>query len=891
MPDSIDEGRWRTRLVSRLTRAFVLPTAAVVAVAALIALLEIRSTVRSAAYDRLVAATAVRQAQFERWADEEANDLDFVIGIPAVRAGITAVAAGDQAAAGPLGRQLQYAVESQRDFTRLAVVDVSDARILAASEASAVGRRHHGADDLLRARAGPLVRTLDSARTGEESRLSVAIPVTQADGRVIAIIVGDANLGHVDELIDEKSGLGGTGEAFLVNRFHEIVRATGDERLPVVRHVRTPAIDRALAGESGAGVYTSYTGREVVGVYRWLPDQQLALFAEMSTVEAFARSRRLAWEMAVFCLLGLGTLIFGLTFVARHIATPILEIADAARRVEQGDLTASAPVRTHDEIGQLATAFNAMTARLRGAQHETEAQFLAREDAAHETEASRRLLRDVIDHLPALIAAKGLDGRYIITNAAFGAMYGLPAESLLGHGPDFMMSPAHTAEIVAADAQVMATGETLVGERVHGGPTGDRTYLTARFPLFDAQGRMFGIGVVATDITERKRLEAQILHQQKLEAVGRLAGGVAHDMNNLLTAVRCNAELILDGLPPEHPDRQPLEEIERSVRNGSALTRQLLTFSRANVVRPSALDINRILGGMAAMLRRYVGTGIDMRFELADDLWLVRADEGQMEQVLLNLLSNAHDAMPGGGTATVVTSNVVVAAIGHAAVVGLTPGDYVKLAVRDTGIGIEAEMIPLLFEPFFTTKEAGRGTGLGLSTAYAIVQQAQGAIVVDSVVGAGTTFTVYLPRHADGVATTPIVIPPPTPSSGGEQLLVVDDDPAVRTALRRMLALEGYRILEAQSGRDALALLDAHGSGVALLLTDVFMPAMGGHELAEQVRARWPSIPVVFMSGYTANEIVRRGLMHANTSFLQKPFNRPHLVQLIAETLGGARVV
>jgi PAS domain S-box-containing protein len=880
---------WRTRLASRLAVAFFLPAAAVVVFAATVGFIEMRSALRESAFDRLRAATDVREGQFDRWVREQTNDLRFLATMPQLQEGITAAArAGTGAAA--LDAMLRRSVSTQQDFTRIVLLSAVGGRVFAASDSTLLGQYRVSERHFLEGRTRVVVQNVYPAPATGMPTLTIAMPVLAADGTTIAVLAGDANLARVEEVVADRSGLGETGDAYLVDRFHEFVRGNDYDRQRFPRGIHTPAIDRAVSGISGAGVYRNYAGREVVGVYRWMPARQLALFAEMSTDEAFAPARRLVWEMMLIGALAVLTLALGLMFVARHIARPVLEIADAAERVAGGNLTTTAPVRTADEIGQLAAAFNVMTRRLAAAHGALEAQLHATESAAEATEASRRLLRALIDHLPALVAVKDLDGRYLITNASFGDFHRVPAVTLLGRSPAEVLPQANAIAIAECDAQVLATGATLTAEETHVVGSQERAFLTARFPLRDADGRIFAIGVVATDITERKRLESQVLHQQKLEAVGRLAGGVAHDMNNLLTAVRCNAELLLDGMAPDHPDRQPLEEIDRSVRNGSALTRQLLTFSRAHVVRPSALDVNRILGGMTAMLRRYVGTGIEMRFDLADDLWLVRADEGQMEQVLLNLLSNAHDAMPVGGTATVATENVVVGGPTGVVVPNLAAGEYVRLGVHDTGTGIDPELLPLLFEPFFTTKEPGRGTGLGLSTAYAIVQQALGAITIDSVLGRGTTFNVYLPRHPDEPFVAPEPLPPRVAPGSGEMLLVIDDEAPVRTALRRMLALQGYRIVEAQSGRDALALFQEHGDAIALVLTDVFMPEMNGPEIAARLHEQRPSLPVIFMSGYTASEIVRRGLMREETRFLQKPFNRPQLVDLVAEMLRKTQI-
>ncbi|MDB4900651.1 MAG: Blue-light-activated protein, partial [Gemmatimonadetes bacterium] len=734
-------------------------------------------------------------------------------------------------------------------------------------------------------RKGLFVQGMSQTGGAGAPALTIALPVFDLHGRLAAVLAGDVDLDRLDSLISNRTGLGVTGEVYLVDRSHQRVRGAAYDRRHFPNGVHTPTVDHALAGNSGSGIYTNAAGQQVIGVYRWLPTEQAALFSEMSTDEAFAPAERLAWIVLATRLLAALALAISLTLVARQVAGPIEEIARTAQLIAGGELTATAPVRTHDEIGRLATAFNVMTARLHTVYGELQAQLHATERAAQATEASRRLLRTVIDHLPAVVTVKDLGGRYVVVNQVFSQVNGIDAENALGRTAKELMRGPTANTITRGDQLVLSSDAGTTSEELHTISNEERTYLTSRFPLHDGDGRLFALGAVATDITERKRLEAQILHQQKLEAVGRLAGGVAHDINNMLTAVRCNTELLMDSLSGDEEQRQQLEEIERSVRHGAALTRQLLTFSRAHVVRASALDLNRMLHSLSAMLRHFVGPQVEMRFALARDLHLVHADEGQLEQVLLNLLSNAHDAMPSGGAIVVTTENMRVGP-GGILLPNIPAGEYMRLSVSDTGTGIEAVALPLLFEPFFTTKEAGRGTGLGLSTAYAIVQQARGAITVDTVLGSGTTFAVYMPRHhQQAPEVLPVARGVPATEAKGETLLVVDDEPSVRSSLRRMLMRQGYRVLEAETGRDALVQYDNNAPAIRLVLTDIFMPEMGGNELAAELRLRAPDLPIVFMSGYTADEVVRRGLMEPSTHFLQKPFERQTLLTVLEERL------
>ena len=864
------------RLTTRLAVTFFVPAVLVVSLAAATALLQARAALRESAYEQLRAATAVRQAQLDRWIESQAHDLNFLSTLPGVRIGTEALARGEQnASVDTLAAVLQRAVGSNQYFTRLVILSAIGGRVVASTDPTRLGEYRVTEQHFLLGRSRPVVQNVYPSPSNGQPTLTLAVPVRDGRGRTLAVLAGDANLTQVEDVVSERAGLGRTGEAYLVDRYHEFVRGAGYGTAQYRRGVHTPIIDAAVAGTSGAGQYRNYAGVDVIGVYRWIPDRQLALFAEMHTEEAFAPARRLAWAILATGLLASIALALGAILLARQIASPVRDIAAAAQAVAAGDLSATAPVRTADEVGELAIAFNAMTTRLRALYGELQTQLRATGQAAQVADDGWRLLRAVLDKLPALVVVHDLEGRQLVANRAF-RQFNQRRASAGHHDPRTAAYPAPASDASAPTHD----GGAVVGEEIIAVADEEKIFLVARFSLRDAAGTSYAFCAVATDITERKRLEQQVLHQQKLEAIGRLAGGVAHDFNNLLTAVRCNVELLVDGMATDDPHREPLEEIDRSVRNGAALTRQLLTFSRSHVVKPTAVDIGRIVEGMSTMLRRYVGAGIEMTFELSPDLWMVHADGGQLEQVLLNLLSNAHDAMPAGGVTTVTTANVVLR---EGDVPQLPAGEYVRLAVRDSGTGISPDHLPLLFEPFFTTKDAGRGTGLGLSTAYAIVEQSRGAIVVESVLQQGTTFAIYLPRRLSSQYPSADVTGPalPAPVSRGGLLLLVDDDRGVRTPLRRMLVRLGYEVIEAESGDDALAQFETHGGRIVLVITDVFMPGMSGQELAARLRVAAPALPVVFMSGYTADEIGRRGLMESATHFLQKPFERAAVIATI----------
>ena len=393
---------------------------------------------------------------------------------------------------------------------------------------------------------------------------------------------------------------------------------------------------------------------------------------------------------------------------------------------------------------------------------------------------------------------------------------------------------------------------------------------------------------VARDVSARKRdSEDQLRQAQKMEAVGQLAGGIAHDFNNLLTAIMSNAELAALELTPGSVVAEHIDEIQSASRRARSLTHQLLAFSRKQMLQPRVLDINVVVRDAETMLRRLIGESIRMKTVLEPALGRVRADPGQLGQVLVNLVVNARDAMPQGGHLAIETSNREVSAADARGQRGLRPGEYVVITVRDSGHGMDEGTRSRIFEPFFTTKAPGQGTGLGLSTAYGIVKQSGGYIAVSSVVDQGTTFSIMLPRVSGDAeaAAVPERAAAPAPKSRGTVLLV-EDESAVREATKRMLRKVGFTVLEARHGEDALQLWNRQGSSIDVVLTDVVMPVMGGAELARALRQSRPDLRVVFMSGYTQGTLEMSAMDEGATRFLPKPFSAEQLVTTLEELVG-----
>ncbi len=414
--------------------------------------------------------------------------------------------------------------------------------------------------------------------------------------------------------------------------------------------------------------------------------------------------------------------------------------------------------------------------------------------------------------------------------------------------------------------------------------------------LRDEKGQILGIRSAVEDITERRqtqetlrRSEEQLRQWQRVEAIGRLAGGVAHDFNNLLMTIKGCSEILLNAFDRRDPRREEVEEILKAADRATSLTRQLLAFGRRQVLQPQLLNLNSVVMNMDKMMRRLIGEDIQLVTILDKELWSVKVDPGMIEQVIMNLAVNSRDAMPQGGKLILETSNVNHDEEYASSHVSVKPGHYVMLAVSDNGCGMDKETQSHLFEPFFTTKEKGKGTGLGLSTVYGIIKQSGGNIWPYSEAGQGTTFKIYLPR-ADKTAS--IYKPrsrPATAPGGTETILLVEDEEAVRSMVSRILQNKGYTLLEASNGNEALQICQQNEGPIHLMVTDVIMPQMSGRELAERLAPILPEMKVLYMSGYPDNTIVQHGVLEAGTAFLQKPFTLNALELKVREVLDSSR--
>ncbi len=643
---------------------------------------------------------------------------------------------------------------------------------------------------------------------------------------------------------------------------------------------RTPIAAAAQESQSDAEL------EAIRGAIQELRDAQDLLFAERSAAERWSDN-----SATIALAVGLTVLAFIVWLFGHRITR---QTSDMVNQQEHLELQAIELEEQAAAVERQAHESQALAEQLTAANQMLGDLVTRAERSQDDLTVERRFLRQVIDANPHFIYSKDRSGRFTLVNQAVATLYGTSIEKLIGRtNGDFNSNTSEVAAFRRADLKVMDTLQPLyiAEEQVTDSKSVVHTVQTVKCPIVGADGRAEQVLGVSTDITERKRLETELVHAHKLEAVGRLAGGVAHDFNNMLTAIKSYSELLRDALEVGDERRNDAEEITKAADRAAVLTRQLLAFGRRQILEPRVLDVNRTVTEVQQMLRRLLVGDVVFVTDLSPELWSVMADAGQLEQVLINLVVNSRDAMPDGGTLTIHTENAEVrerrAGGGPDA---MPPGCYVRLSVTDTGMGIDAETRGRIFEPFFTTKESGKGTGLGLATVYGIVRQSAGYVEVESTIGEGTTFSVYLPKTAVAGDMRTAPAQPGIRRTRTETILVVDDDVAVRGVVRRILESGGYHVVEAENGASAIEVAES-GSAIGVLVTDMVMPEMGGRELALTLRGSFPDIAVLLMSGYANAPMLRTEIEDTGFAFIEKPFTASALLLAVAELLAEPATV
>jgi PAS domain S-box-containing protein len=507
-------------------------------------------------------------------------------------------------------------------------------------------------------------------------------------------------------------------------------------------------------------------------------------------------------------------------------------------------------------------------------------------------EESLRLLSSAVEQSKESIvitdAQLDLPGpKILFVNPAFTQMTGYTAEEAVGKTPRILQGPRTDKTVLKRLLQNLQQGETFAGEAINYRKDGKEFNMEWQIaPICNANGKTTHFVAIQHDITARKRLEAQLVQSQKMETVGKLAGGIAHEFNSILTAIIGQSELLRNDLPAGSPLVKNAMEISRAAGRAATLTRQLLAYGRKQILQPETLDLNRVIASMEGMFHHLMGGGVDTQIVTAAGLHAVKADAGQIEQVIMNMAINARDAMPNGGKLTLETANVSFDEESVGRYPELKAGDYVMLAIADTGAGMSEEVKARLFEPFFSTKAVGQGAGLGLSTCYGIVKQSGGHISVYSEVGRGATFKIYLPQVEQQTRIPVQRLDSQELPRGTETILLVEDDPALREMASTLLRRLGYTIWAAANGVEALSLKQQRNVGhIDLLFTDVVMPHMSGKELADRVEALYPHTRILFTSAYTESAIVHQGVLNKGVALLQKPFTPSALANKLREVL------
>ncbi|HEY7819358.1 MAG TPA: ATP-binding protein [Vicinamibacteria bacterium] len=877
---------FRRSLRARLVGSFLTVSLVIVGFVAIVAFLEARSALRDAVVERLQAAAVDREAELNQWIDRRRASLVFLAGLAELRKDASIVVANPPgsiafgAARGRIEALLNSASASLGDLEELFLLTSPGGEVIASTDLRRLGDYH--VNDLFysRGKSETFVQNVYTSPVTGRPALTISTPVVDHRGRTEAVLAANLDLAHVDRLVADRTGLGTSGEAYLVGPSNDFVSSGRFGRLEYRRGVFSVGIDRALAGEQGVGEYLNYASVPVIGAYRWNPERELALVVELTQEEAFAPARRLVTTILGIGLVSALVLTGGVFLVALQIARPVLAITKAASDVSRGNFETVAPVMTQDEVGVLATAFNDMTDRLRQLYFDLNQQVDATTRAMVDLEKNRKLLQAIIDNSTTLIAVTDRDEKFLLLNRSLERFLGVPQTAALGKTPrDFLPASVSSAYLEAART---ALAEGRVSEKELEVPMRDerRSFLLVCFPLRAGQAQPYGVGAVATDLTEirraqeaKERLEAQVQHAQKLESLGLMAGGIAHDFNNILTGVIGNADLALQSVPAASSAHAHLERVMAATKRAAELTGQMLAYAGKASLQQETFDLNTLLDEMTDLVKASVPKKIAFRAELlAQPAW-IRGNRGQIGQLVMNLITNAAEAVGDGpGSVLVATSNREEGGERR-----------VALTVKDTGRGMDGKTIARIFDPFFSTK--GPGRGLGLAAVQGIVRSASGKLSVDSTAGGGSTFEVVFPSARESAHATPAASPAEDLFFGSGTLLVADDEPLVRNVARVLLESAGFDVLEAANGVEAVAVYRDKAAQIRAVLLDLTMPGLGGVEALKMIREFDPEARVILSSGYDERDTLAHLDRDQGVEFLQKPYRARTLLAKLRTVL------
>jgi PAS domain S-box-containing protein len=733
--------------------------------------------------------------------------------------------------------------------------------------------------------------------TGRPS-LVFGLPVTGAGGELRAVTWAALDLGWLQQFA-AKLRLPGRPAVGILDRQGVVLARYPDPDLWVGRRIPQRPL-KAILGQREStmetegidGIRRLYSitsldsGRQGPSAY---------VFVGIPTSVAYADANHaLHRNLALLAVITLAGLVGAWFTAGRLVLRPARRLIAGARRLAGGDLGARVgSAGFAGELGEVAGAFDDMASALE--QRDDDLQH-----AVTDRERSQAELQAILDNAPLVIAVKGADGRYLVVNREFERVTGRPRQTVRGRTDVEVFGAEAAAALQEHDDQVLRAGAPVERHFGLSAPDGARTYTALKFPLRDPSGAGYAVCTIATDITERARVEAErqalegrVQQFERLESLGQLAGGVAHDFNNLLAIILNYTEFVRDALPAEAPAglqatfdsiRSDLDAVFHAGQSAVTLTRQLLIFARRDASQPDLLDLGEAVEKLTPLLRRTIGEDIALEFDLAPGLDPVRADAGRLEQVVINLAVNARDAMAGGGRLIVRTEGLEVTGA-DAARAGMVPGRYARLSVRDTGAGMPPDVAARAFEPFFTTKSKGHGTGLGLATVFGIVTEAGGHISIDSRLGRGTAVLIDLPVVAGDVACGSAPASGEHPAGRGETVLVVEDEEPVRKVAERILSSQGYTVLAASGADEALRTCRGHPGTIDLVVTDVVMPGLSGPKLVNRARYLRPGVRSLYVSGYPEDVLARRHPESDDSTVLIKPFTAESLLRTVRRVL------